>query len=493
MSAQSSLIIKRYESFGGKNIDSQYLGAAYETGKPHVFENTLMRVFSANSRFFSGKLVSSLTGGKAGGVKEVDTWIYRWKLQGADHKSARVVENLESANAAPGINNGTFRLKLDLDYFGYPEVLLGEDNEYPLAIVDGPIPDGTGFIYIVKIQTDRPDIFVPADMLEVGKEFNKGWTSTPTEMNEWMGGQQYPTSFMLESQLGSFGQKYTVTDQAWRDEGKLGVEFMFKDRMGKDQRVSRFLPMAEAKMWDELYQSMEVQLVYGKKSTQPGKAKYFTKTGPGMREQLKDSWLKYYNGALSVTLLRDYLMDIFFARKNETERGVKAITGTVGSINFHDALVAVANGFLTVDSHFIRNAPSNVDTPHLAFGAQFTRYTGAEGIVIDIVKNDMYDSTEYCGRRHPLYPNRPIDSGRMTFLDFAGGTDGSGDSNIMMLKLKDSFRWGYLPGTHTPTGPVKGGQVSALRAGYEVFCEGTAGLWIKDVTRCGEVIYDYDY
>lgn len=43
-----------------------------------------------------------------------------------------------------------------------------------------------------------------------------------------------------------------------------------------------------------------------------------------------------------------------------------------------------------------------------------------------------------------------------------------------------------------PNGPVQGGQVSALKAGYDVFCEGTAGIWIKDVTRTGELIYDYE-
>lgn len=238
---------------------------------------------------------------------------------------------------------------------------------------------------------------------------------------------------------------------------------------------------------------MEVQMVYGKKSTQPGKQKYWIKTGPGLREQLKDSWTKYYNGTLTVNLMREYLMDIFFARKSEVDRAVTGITGTLGSINFHDALVAVANGFLTVDTHFLRNVPSDVQTPHLAFGAQFTRYTGPEGIVIDLNKNDMYDSREYCGRVHPQYPSRPIDSARISFLDFAGGADTNGDSNIMMLKVKDTFRWGYHSGTHTPTGPVKGGQVSALKAGYDVFTEGSAGLWIKDVTRCGELIYDYDY
>jgi hypothetical protein len=43
-----------------------------------------------------------------------------------------------------------------------------------------------------------------------------------------------------------------------------------------------------------------------------------------------------------------------------------------------------------------------------------------------------------------------------------------------------------------PTGPVKGGAVSALVAGYEMFAEGTAGVVILDATSCGEYIYDVE-
>lgn len=34
--------------------------------------------------------------------------------------------------------------------------------------------------------------------------------------------------------------------------------------------------------------------------------------------------------------------------------------------------------------------------------------------------------------------------------------------------------------------------MGALKAGYDVYCQGSAGLWIKDVTRCGELIYDFE-
>jgi hypothetical protein len=245
---QSSFIIQKYDGFGGSFVDSQYLGNSYQTGKPHVFENTLAMIFSAETNLFSGKLFTGMTGGKgASATKEIDSELFRWTLQGAEEKFARVVENLESANTTPGLNNLPFRLKLDLDYYHLPDVLMGEDNEYPLEIVDGPIADGTGFIYTVRIQGDNPSLFVPATMLQAGKEFCKVWTSTPSEMNDVGGTQQYPASFKLENQLGAFAQELTITDKAWRDQGKIAIDFMYSVD-GKSKTVTKFLPMAEAKM-----------------------------------------------------------------------------------------------------------------------------------------------------------------------------------------------------------------------------------------------------
>ena len=71
-------------------------------------------------------------------------------------------------------------------------------------------------------------------------------------------------------------------------------------------------------------------------------------------------------------------MSVFFGREAEGSRSVTLMTGTLGSILFHNALMAVANGFLTVDTHFVRDIPSPIATPYLAYGAQFTRYTGQQ-------------------------------------------------------------------------------------------------------------------
>jgi len=152
---------------------------------------------------------------------------------------------------------------------------------------------------------------------------------------------------------------------------------------------------------------------------------------------------------------------------------------------------------LTVDSHFVRSASNpGSSTPGLAYGAQFVEYTGPLGIKIRLVHNPMYDSLQYCKRMHPLYPNMPIDSARMTFLNIEGRgvetAQGLG-KNLELLKVKDTFRYFYVPGSVTPMGPITGkGFAVTAKAGYSVHIEGTLGAIIRDVTSCGELITDFE-
>jgi hypothetical protein len=102
-----------------------------------------MKIFSAKSRFFTSKLMLG-SFGQIGGKVEIDDEVYRWYLQGSEEKFCRSMENLESASTVVGLNNVTFRIKLDVDYFRQPDVLMGEDNEYALEIIGDGTTDGVG-------------------------------------------------------------------------------------------------------------------------------------------------------------------------------------------------------------------------------------------------------------------------------------------------------------------------------------------------------------
>ena len=116
--------------------------------------------------------------------------------------------------------------------------------------------------------------------------------------------------------------------------------------------------------------------MYGEKTTRVSDDGYWIKQGSGLREQMKDGWTVYYNGSLSVTMLSDYLMNIFFARNNEEDRSVEALTGTYGGAMFHKLLANEVRSLLTVDSYHIQKIGGGSGTQNLSYGSRFTKYNG---------------------------------------------------------------------------------------------------------------------
>jgi hypothetical protein len=482
MSAVSSqLKIKHYDGFTGNFVDSQYLAAAFDTGSPHVFDDILVQVYMAQNRFKSMPLLGLTRG--MGNAREIDVDVVRWFAQGAQEKFIRIVNNLEAGNATPGIGGSSFRIEVDEDFVGVPEVLMGMHNEYPLQILSGPEPGTTGFIYEVRIQDNDTSRFYPPEYLEVGSAFCKAWTTVASEMNDEFGSMYTSSAYQLESQIGFFGQEFTVTDKALREHGRIG--FPIKDSKGN--KMTSFIPEYEMKMYDELEMSKNISAIYGRKDNYiPPNAKYAKKTGPGLRQQLADGHTQVFSGGLTESFLKDYLMDIFFARNDEGNRDVVMFTGTQGSLAFHEAMAEKANAFLTVDTNFIKDMGDR----NLSFGAQFTHYRGPEGITVRVVKVPQYDNIAYCQRTHPDYPNMPLDSWRMTFVDFEKPSSSDMSSNIMHLEVKDSYSHGYVPGTIGPNGPIQGGMTVKKIAGYERWVQASSGIVVLDTSKTGELIFD---
>ena len=479
---------RKYDAIGGKFFDSDMLVQAYDMGKPHVFDKLMGQLFSSTD-MFNGKPLLGMTMAK-GKMVEIDNEIYRWKLIGAQEKALRSVEVLDgiTSTSTPGINQQTFRIKLDEGWYSYPDVIEGEHDEYKLEVLEGPFQEGNGYIYVVKLQTDNYAKFFPPELLEAGKEFTKVWTSVVSEFNQDFGTMQFGSSFELECQVGAFANEFTVTDKAIREDNRMiGLPVPYRDdATGKVKVSDKFMPVAQAKLEDQLYKDMEYQMWKGEKTTSvdptTGRMK---KTGPGLRQQLRDGWTQYYNGALTESMLYDYLDAIFFSRVSQGQRKITAMTGSMGAIAFHNLLATSASSFLTVDTNFIQRMGKD-GARHLSYGAQFTHYQGLNGIEVDLVINPLYDSALFCKTMHPIYTNKPIDSWRMTFLDFG---ESEGEDNIRMLSVKDTRRYGWIEGTINYKGqPIKGGAITHKVAGVEYISEGTAGINVVDVSRCGELI-----
>lgn len=494
---ESQFTIKKYPGMAGKFVDSDHIAHAYDSGQPHDLGGAITQIFSAQNRFKSRPLMGMTQG--SGNIKYVKDERFRWKLRGSTVRTMTVLENLESSNTAPGVGNQTFKVKLDQDWCAEPEVMMSEDADYPLVVQGRPIPDGDGYIYTFKLQSNDPNAFVPPSLLEEGKRFRKVWTVTASESNYQRGGQQYGGHFMLESQIGFFGQEITITDKAQRkggyslSQGTLGIP-MVVEIDGKEKIVEKFMPTAEYMMHDELMASMEAAMLYGKRYQELDKNGYVKFAAPGLREYAKDGHIEYFDSTEpNIDDFFDWLMDIFFARVDEEDRKISIMTGTMGSLMLHEMIVTKLGDNAFADSqHYIRKYGNN--PMHLSYGAQFKHYFGGEGIEFDVIKNPYYDSLEYQGKTHPLYPSRPTDSWRLTVLDFTENMTDSGEmeSNIQMLKNEDYYAYGYTLGAIGPAGPVKGQGVASSKREYTSFVDDSAAIWVKDATKIGEWIFDYE-
>lgn len=315
---------------------------------------------------------SGKNGTNYGGKIEIESDIYEWYLHDADYRFGIIQENLEATNPTPGLNGTTFRIKIDIPYYRNPDVLALQHPDYPIEIVEGGIPDGAGTVYVCRLQSDRPGEFIPPYLLEPGKTVAKVSTSVVSEMNGIFGTQEAQGAMKLRSQIGKFGEEFTITDKAWRMQGMLGIQFSYTNKEGSLQKVESYLPYAESQLNEKFYSDIEWALWYGKKSTRTGYNGYVKRTGPGLREQLKESWLKPLNGPITETTLKNYLLDIFFSRTDEMDRKVVAFTGSIGRLQFHDALAAKAASFFTLDTNWIEQVSKN--PRHMSFGAEFTHY-----------------------------------------------------------------------------------------------------------------------
>ena len=195
-----------------------------------MLEQTLAQIYSSTDRF-NGKPLLGMTVAK-GKTLEIDTDIYRWYLEGSEDKCLRSLENLERAagNTTPGINKTPFKIKLDEDWFSRPDVIFGEDNDYPIQIFRRSFSGWFWICLSCALETDDYAKFIPLELLDAGKEFSKVWTTVQNEMNTDYGTQSYRGSFQLESQIGGFAQKLTVTDKAFRRDGRFGIPLHIKVR-----------------------------------------------------------------------------------------------------------------------------------------------------------------------------------------------------------------------------------------------------------------------
>lgn len=460
-----------------------HLGAALLT-KPTVFEPKMTQLFTTQR--YSENPLSAMLAGKQ--EKTIGTTVWEWELRGASARPLVILERVEpDSNTTPGKFKQVFKIKLDEAWYIPGDVLNpGTSNKkYQVRVQNQPIKHGNGWVYEVRGMSDDPQWYMPTQYLNAGTQWAKLF-SQYEEGAEQSGSTQYSMPIAMQNRMSRFRKQYRVTGDAANE--VLAVKIADNNGRMHDS----WIKYAEVEYWEQWYRELERGYWYSRSTdTVLGSTGRPVLSGPGVQEQLEDSHVHKYT-TLTARLIEEYLMDIFYSRvKPGKGRKIAGYSGEYGMIQFHRAIMQwqKEKGFIqVVDSTFITKESSEFNAQSLGAGFQFVRYRMANGSELTLIHNPLYDDREINFEIDPV-TGYPLESQRITFLDFRG--QGEGGDNIKLMNRANSFKLGYVAGLHTPYGPTTGNKLMSHSGDYyEMHVQKQCGVHIDDVSRCGELILD---
>jgi len=482
MASLGSKLQTKEMTWNANMTEQNHLGAAL-IAEPTKLMGKMDQLFSSQNYYSDNPLSSLLMGTKAG-EETITGTSWEWELKGANTRPLVIIENaLPAGTIKPGQFNTAFKIKLDENWFMPGDVITpGTSNKkYQVRITDEVQRHGDGWLYTVVLMTADPSLFLPVRYLTPGTQWAKLY-SQYEEGAEQSGSTQFSLPIALANKMGKYRKTYKITDYA--DQEVLSVAI--PDSKGGYH--TSWMNYAEVEYWMQWYRELERGFWYSRSTEMVmGATGRPVRSGPGIQEQLEDSHIHEYTH-LTARLIEDYLMDIFYSRvKPGNGRKVKGYTGEYGMIQFHRAIQDWVNkgGFIKNVETFTKGISSEYHSNALEAGFQYVKYTMANGSELELIHNPLYDDRNINFEIDPI-SGYPMESQRITFLDFSG--ENSKSSNVKIMNKKNSESFGYVEGMIGPYGPKKGGAMSHSGDYYEMHVGKSCGVHIHDITKCGELI-----
>lgn len=477
----SKLLIKEME-WNANMTEQSHLGRAL-IAKPQRLIGEMDKLFSAQN-YYSDNPISSLLMGNPLTEQTLDSTEWEWEMKGANTRPLVVVENMElDSNTTPGKFKKTFKVKLDENWYLPGDVIFpGTSNKkFQARIQFQGQKHGDGTVYTLRMNSDDPQAFMPQKYLRPGQQWSKLF-SQYEEAAEQSGSTVFSMPIAFRNKMSKYRKEYRVTDYASTEVLAVGIP----DSKGKYHKS--WIRYAEVEYWMQWYREIERGYWYSRSAeTVIGANGRPVRMGPGIQEQLEDSHQEKYSH-LTAKLIEEYLQDIFYSRvKPGKGRRIKGFTGEYGMLQFHRAIQdwQQKSGFIKNIEVYTNKVESDVHTNALEAGYQFVRYNMANGASLELVHNPIYDDREINSEIDEV-TGFPVESQRITFLDFTG--EDSRKSNVKIMNKRDGFAFTYVEGMYGPMGPKNGGSSAHAGDYYEMHVGKSCGIHIHDVTKCGELI-----
>jgi len=457
---------------------------------------------------------------------------YKWQTPVAQDLPY-IVEDIEPANLAKGIDGTTFKIKLNKREFGHGDIITYDKfNGCELYVLptEDILPIGDGFIYTVQLVNNDNYKFLDNKYLTSGtKIFRKGsargeygerFSDIQTksgfrEFYNFVGGAEAHVHYSISSRAdmmikGGMNADGTVpVTEIWRNFDKSmdpsisNIEDMVAT-MGKDYvkravangDLSRtFLTSMEAAHLTKIATDIETYLMWGHGGRVRQDGQDDIRLSVGLWKQLDSSFKRVYNkSSFSLELFRSELYNFYAGRVEfqgpDPNRQLIVQTGIGGMRMVNEAIKreAVASGlFINAAQGTGGIGAISGRAMDLNFGFAYTSYVIPFLANVKFVLNPAFDNIHTNDIENPIIDGNPLSSYSFIIFDI---TDNTND-NIYLLKLQwdNQLKWWYQNGTMDYMGRSQGFQSSGQFNGYRVYMTQTMpAIWVKDPTKVLKIV-----
>ena len=521
---------------GGKHIEAQHLFNMFQL-QPTVFLGDVVQQAFSNKKQIITPLYSALTGsGNTSyfseiqkNVQTIGTDEYEWYLATEGDNSDFVVANLEIGNPAIGygFTNGqgtTFKVKMKTNYFKQGDQIAPDDAEYLCRVVaELGGNEATGFIYELQLNSQ---LSIPESFLQRGQRWRiLGMSGNNIFEGVSTGGNGFRPGDVLhkfKNRLGEYKLTVGLSRKALNTDlstsrlvqngkqpsliaidttksaayqistkGTDYINYAYDKSVYNDSYMMKptsfWMWKGETMFFKSWYELLEEQLWYGQQytNTHADATGHIMYAGSGIKELLRFSNQMKVNH-FSAETYEEFLSMLSYDRlKVESNKVFTAYGGTKAIEELDKALKTklTQNGiFVYNDKTVLTPTSSTLHKNAFAYGYQITQYNMINGISLRIVHNPIYDSAKINPMKHPTMPN-PLESWKLTFLNL--DLENADSQNVCIVKGGD-------PKFHLFDGIGSNRLSPSNRTPYdEMMIMGKYGIWIKDLTACGEISLSY--
>jgi hypothetical protein len=470
----------------GKLTDKNFVETMLRT-KPDQYDKMMIRLFT-DTKLYSNDLIDLvMKSGKPFMVNDPNG-VFTYKIK-KRAELPKVIVNLASSIAKPGIDGQEFEIVFDKNVFVVNDIITAHryEQETQVQIVSEGEKYQNGFKFRARAIGASGSDFVNQRFLQVGTEYFK--------IGNILG--EYTTSFsslgmfdgnleVMADVLQQYGVEHTITD--WADATKLGMQtdasgnpldityYSVTDpmAMGEKTKIVGWEPTVSRLLRMEMMRMKANTLMWGRQGNAKDEKGRPTRAKQGLWQQLHLGNVIYYDrGQFSLNLIRAAVGDLFYNRVLIKDRSVKIYTNRSGMELAATAIRKDFNGqnFMVDAGKFM----DGKDRLKQGYAFQFDHFMTTETGPVEFVELEQLNEHATFLELGPNKKTPPI----FIILDISG----QDDAGIREVKLatRPNMYYQYIPGS---VGFGAQQTVVASKDPYSTYMmKDFAGIFLEDPTK----------